>query len=360
LWHWPILVYLRILNGGLPDRHERISAALISLALAGLTYKLLERPIRFGTRFRALKTFILAAFLAVLAGAGLFIYVREGLPERSFIKLHQKELKFYQEKIEGLARPNTFKDDNIMRYVPEARDLRGSKHYLDAGSTKTVAVIGDSHALSAYPGIAEKNRDLGLNSVLLTYRPNDSMTIQERELTLAILKRKKDISDVFVIMRGVLYLTGNDLDGYKDWEGGQGDKFKPFLQKLVDELRAAGKTVYIVSENPVFSYQPRDFIGRPFSRKKSKPPILAREDVYRHQKGYLDMLSAIRGAEIINGIDFLCPDNACSMFSKDGLPLYSDDDHLSINGSRYMVKKLLEPYLVHISLLSESGRVAGP
>ena len=119
-----------------------------------------------------------------------------------------------------------------------------------------------------------------------------------------------------MIMRGVSNLTGNDLDIREASKEFLGEKFLPLLQNLVGELRGMGKRVYILGENPVFPYrnQPKDFVARPFSilPQKSEPPTLAREDVYRHQKDYLDMLSAIEGAEIINGIDFLCPETLLS------------------------------------------------
>lgn len=51
LWHWPALVFTRILEGSLITYTgviNRIIAILIAIALAWLTYWLLERPIRFG------------------------------------------------------------------------------------------------------------------------------------------------------------------------------------------------------------------------------------------------------------------------------------------------------------------------
>jgi hypothetical protein len=48
LWHWPILSFARIVEGEVPNSSIRIAAIVISIALAWLTYKLIECPIRFG------------------------------------------------------------------------------------------------------------------------------------------------------------------------------------------------------------------------------------------------------------------------------------------------------------------------
>jgi peptidoglycan/LPS O-acetylase OafA/YrhL len=50
LWHWPLLSFARIIEGEMPSREVRIAAVVISIALAWLTYKLIEIPVRFGRR----------------------------------------------------------------------------------------------------------------------------------------------------------------------------------------------------------------------------------------------------------------------------------------------------------------------
>jgi len=48
LWHWAILAFLRIMQGEVAPWWHRAIAVLIAVALSTLTYKLIEKPIRFG------------------------------------------------------------------------------------------------------------------------------------------------------------------------------------------------------------------------------------------------------------------------------------------------------------------------
>jgi peptidoglycan/LPS O-acetylase OafA/YrhL len=48
LWHWPLLSFATIINDELPSRQVRAGLVVAAIPLAWLTYRLVERPIRFG------------------------------------------------------------------------------------------------------------------------------------------------------------------------------------------------------------------------------------------------------------------------------------------------------------------------
>ena len=71
LWHWPILSFARIMEAEMPSPEIRGGAVALSLLLAWLTYRLLERPIRFG-RKTWVKTAVLSCLLTLVGGAGSY------------------------------------------------------------------------------------------------------------------------------------------------------------------------------------------------------------------------------------------------------------------------------------------------
>jgi peptidoglycan/LPS O-acetylase OafA/YrhL len=47
LWHWPMLVFLRIMMGDTPIWFLRAGVIVTAIALSWLTYRFIEKPIRF-------------------------------------------------------------------------------------------------------------------------------------------------------------------------------------------------------------------------------------------------------------------------------------------------------------------------
>jgi peptidoglycan/LPS O-acetylase OafA/YrhL len=81
LWHWPLLVFAELIKFKPLTDLERGLVIALTFLLAWLTYKFVERPIRFG-RIQFAKP--LAACMATLAGAALVPALGYGpsLPDR--------------------------------------------------------------------------------------------------------------------------------------------------------------------------------------------------------------------------------------------------------------------------------------
>jgi peptidoglycan/LPS O-acetylase OafA/YrhL len=83
LWHWPLLSFARIIENEKPSQGIRATAVLISIALAWLTYKLIEKPIRFGQYSRE-KTITLFVLMVIVGCAGYAGYNQNGFNDFSF------------------------------------------------------------------------------------------------------------------------------------------------------------------------------------------------------------------------------------------------------------------------------------
>jgi peptidoglycan/LPS O-acetylase OafA/YrhL len=78
LWHWPLLSFARIVESEVPSRNIRIAAVVLSIALAWLAYKLVERPIRLGKGRKANVT-ILVVLMAIVGSVGYYSYSKVDL-----------------------------------------------------------------------------------------------------------------------------------------------------------------------------------------------------------------------------------------------------------------------------------------
>jgi peptidoglycan/LPS O-acetylase OafA/YrhL len=357
LWHWALLSYAFILNGGLdPGSWStwplRAGLATASFALAALTYFLVEKPIRFGARARNGKIYALIIGMAIVGAAGLAVRGTDGAAGRS---VFEKQARIMEQ-----LEPDLRTDEAGLAYAGLAEGELIYCRYTEAGAAETVAVIGDSHAHSAYRGIAKLGRELGYNTVLLgrlipageilhEIGPQHyEKLLEEIAFSFDVLNEKKDIRKVFIFTRGPIYITG--LEQYDLGEflpmGVGCEPFKKSLQQYVDTLRGYGLEVFIVAENPELPAQPRDYIHRPFKIAPTKLPDVHKADVVQRQENYLQLLAEIRDATIIYTIEKMCPEDKCLVFTEDGLPLYYDDDHLSFAGSEFQAERILKPYLI--------------
>lgn len=73
LWHWPLLSFARIVENDIPSRSVRIGAVFISIVLAWLTMKYVEKPFRYGNHKIRLKVITLCALMVALGFSGLLV-----------------------------------------------------------------------------------------------------------------------------------------------------------------------------------------------------------------------------------------------------------------------------------------------
>jgi peptidoglycan/LPS O-acetylase OafA/YrhL len=355
LWHWPLLSYACILFGEMPHRTFRIGMFAAAFVLAALTYWLVERPIRFGRRARGIKAVALLAALAIMGGAGGWVYKNEGLPERftdDQIKLSIELLKDLEES------PLSADDPCKQRYSAQFLFCR----YEDVGSEYTVALLGDSHARVAFPAVSEYLARQGHNTLMVSdggFKNPVNGKLADSDAVDELFERldhDKSIKKAFLLMRGVLYITGVDHDFPVPYNDSDSSGLEFATQKTIDRLRQMGMAVYLVAENPVLPFNPRALLAlarvpQPLQNlfpHSGKTYRLSKKQVLAHQKEYLEMIKRLKGVTILDTIDAFCPPprEECLLFNEADFPLYLDSNHLSQNtGGQFLLEKVLKPHL---------------
>jgi peptidoglycan/LPS O-acetylase OafA/YrhL len=144
LWHWPLLSFGHIIEGGLTPE-MRVSAVIVSIALAWATYQLVERPIHFGPNSPA-KSFLLTSALAMVGAVGLATLQRGGFPGRHPEQRYMGQTwEFERWWRAGTCALDTF--HSIKNFAPECVDPISNQ------PRPLVALWGDSHASALYPGL---------------------------------------------------------------------------------------------------------------------------------------------------------------------------------------------------------------
>lgn len=168
LWHWVLLSYARINASSVPPPGYRFTVIALSVALAWLTYRLIEQPLRFGSR-GGTKAIGLVIALAVLGFAGYVVDRQDGYPARfkdqedflaHFDNSRPQWRYFEREKIlESLRDDCNFYDLDAFRSgnasnIPR-KSISDSCHRKQFAHRHTAIIWGDSHAQHLYHGLAK-------------------------------------------------------------------------------------------------------------------------------------------------------------------------------------------------------------
>ncbi|MFL9924581.1 acyltransferase family protein [Herbaspirillum lusitanum] len=354
LWHWPLLSFARIIESKTPEPAVRLFLVAAAVFLAWLTYRLIERPIRF--KSSGTWTAAACAILITMIGcAGYVTYQNEGWPYRTSIR-------DYANNRNELIRTAEI-DKQCLEYAGATGPLLPYCRFSNMRSASTFAIVGDSHAHVAFPGIAEHLQLRHINSVLLAnsscppllgvpiYGQTESEKLdcarRIREL-IDLVIAKKDIQKIFLIMRGPIYFTGTEpLTGPLDVLHGRAVSVETYmegLQQTIDELSRHNKQVFLLLENPELEHPPELCLPRPL-RWDTKNCALEKSAVMLRQQSYITWARNLKNVTLIESLDTFCPNSECRIFDSKGTLMYADDDHLSVAGSRFQVTNLLSKYL---------------
>ena len=349
LWHWPILVFAQIALDHALVPWESWAFIALSLALAVLSWRFVELPVRRSTALTWRPLFGgAAAAMAVTAICGAGVASAGGMPGRL-----QPEIR----NILAEERDHEPRMDICFGMV--ARDVRdGRLCRIGSTSTQTPSFIlwGDSHAdalLPAVERVAEQHGRAGLfagtNSCapLLGVKRTDSAKCAPFNNAVSALALNKNITEVILDARWANN-AGAPAPGTMlvyDGDGRGGDLasaeavFSRGLERTVRLLSDAGKHVVIVAPVPEAGYSvPRVMAHLRMAGNKIEPTrdlsaFLAKD---KFVFSILARMQKIYGAQILYPHQILCATGTCKLALNDR-PLYRDEHHLSVFGAMQLL-----------------------
>ena len=343
LWHWPVLVFARIVGGDvILSRSARIIAILISIILAWCTSRLIEKPLRFGV-FKKFKTIILLLLIVILGYVGHCIDKNNGFQGRIVAK---KGLDFIWEtkKLGYLA----CQDKRLLKGISLSYCLIPAKGEVNA------AIIGDSHADDKFHGIVKNDKThswmlIGHSSCPPVYGINvegEQKNCQNKfENIINWLVTKPEIKTIVLSYFGNYFLTTNYAADHVNANTGpksikissmgvnklRADIFEQGLNNAIQKLQKANKKIIVFIDIPELPFLPRDCYRNPFLNCN-----LTKKEVYFRQFELRLMLSKLKIHNpkilIFDPIALFCKNNACTFKDKEKI-LYRDSHHLSLRGS---------------------------
>jgi len=350
LYHWPSLALATYWLGRAPDAAQAAVLVAGSVALAALSWMLIEqwatrRLARGDLPPSSLMTGALLAALpfiafAVAASAG------RGWPER----LDGAAYAVYRAASEGNPRRQKC-DGTDLVFRNDAACAFGRPHA--DGSSFEIAVFGDSNADHFVPMIAKLAEQAGLSGRQVTQSTCgpligasgrrashiEQQCARFHEAMVAFLDRNPKLK--IAVLGSVWSSYWNPAKNSAATLDGE-PTFARFAEQTIGLLRTRGIQVLVIGQvptHPTFSLP--CFVEAARDGTEDSACTFARTALGARYEGTHAALKAIAAADpgvrYLDMADLLCTASACSVF-KDGLMVYRDRGHLNASGSSYLAR----------------------
>ena len=360
LWHYIFISYTHIFGIEL-NIITGLSLIFISVIFSYLTYRYIEIYARSKASYR----FAFGLFIIVLSIGffGNYIAKKDGLPNRDHLESNEDfEKQFIKPKL---------KNEDGIKLITETLNYTPKQSFLKATSSSksnNVLVAGDSHAYVAYEGISQEYKKRSINTLLfgtnscpLYKGPGIGTSIEssknctKRSQEFYEFLEKMDFLRIFLFSRGPKYFekkgfgTVDNEDSIKNLSYFNNiEHKKQFWLNVLNTMKyfdKQNKEVYIILENPELGFIPKNYCGkRPFNVFNKECKVEYTKYIKRMNEYKTKMINLAKRYKNIFVIDIeevFCDKDYCYGI-KDGKMLYSDDDHLSIEGSIYQAKFIMK------------------
>ena len=157
LWHWPLLSFTGMLYGLPVPQELRFGVILISIILAWLTYRFIEKPFRFGEHGKT-KTIMLFSFMICIFIGGIL--------SNHYIQPRHSNVSADLQRVISASSDWEY-PHGLKKYGTNIK--RPREYYIDSKNSDTTLLLGDSHVDQYSPRVVSviKNNPLKTNSAIL-------------------------------------------------------------------------------------------------------------------------------------------------------------------------------------------------
>ena len=339
LWHWPVIVFYKLRFGPVLDGFEMVCLGLVSIFLAILSTRFVERPFRHlsvAVPDRRVLGLSFAALAAISVGGGMMWAFSD-------------RWRAYPAEVVRIAEFTDYRETAEYRrqYRPDQCFITGSTSggfaafdkeicmSEGAGQENEVLLIGDSHAAHLSRALAETLKEYSVSqataSGCLPF-PNSTGSPYCTKLinyvfSDYILRNSPDI--VILSARWQLssdWITKRDLPDFED---------------VVATLKAAGvkKVVILGPAVEYLSDLPKLLARDALNHSDTAGSLRKSEPIAVNDK----MKKSLKGMDVdfISLLDLTCPNDKCKLM-EDGVPMQFDYGHFTSAGAKAVADEIVQ------------------
>lgn len=366
LWHWPVFVFASYASVEEPGPFDIAGLILLTLVLGYLSWKFVETPFRERRLLAGRRQMLLAAGVGVLVLglAGQTLRWTHGLPSRlSDQALQYAKAKEWRPELMRCLADDKTPDDKLFC------------HYGAPALSSRLLVWGDSHATALIPVFDEGAQKHGVSVILASSTGCLPVEGLEHDQRCARFNRRveqelkpQSVGDVVLVARWSLYLYGDakgDLghalkDAHGRYERANAEQqLAEGLQATIRQLRNGGHRVWLIKEAPLQPFSPPYRLSRLAMLHRPTDDVgLAVAEHFKRQafisQLFAQIAAANSGVTVVDPAPLLCDHAGLCRAQLDGHSLYTDDNHLSEVGARF-IAPVLEPLFKRLQARTTLG-----
>jgi peptidoglycan/LPS O-acetylase OafA/YrhL len=328
LWHWPLLAFARLQEGQTLSWMMRVALVIVSICLAWLTYRFIERPLRFNVSYRTQKNITLIFLMILIGYLGYNCFDRKGIQFR-----HKRMLQ----QISGYTfdKVKEQRQHTCFLMGKEAGQSHFASECVHQDRPYKIALWGDSHGASIYPGfrwLEDTNPNVSISQFtiagcggLIPYSGQDEFCKQANQ---EALDKIRDLRPNLVII-------------YKGWHNGYYDA----LKKTISTLLASNLNVLVIGPTPRWNEDLPRIVYRYWKKTGKVPEGFYDQGLFtgtlsiNHDLGEVVKNS---GGTFYEPYTLLCHDQGClvKVPGDQNALVTLDEDHITPAAAVYIVKDL--------------------
>jgi peptidoglycan/LPS O-acetylase OafA/YrhL len=319
LWHWPVLVIPAIYLGEELNTLQVIALLSLTVALAGLTHKFVEEPLRDAKipQRSVFKFAALATSISVIIGSAIYLGHSNSITISGGIQIPLDEVR---------SKPI---NNNDGCHIHVRQTVSPTCEYGDLSSNETIVLYGDSHAAQWLPALDLIGQRKGIKIVSLTKSACPSAEVIKKTSSQYDAKdcqafRDSSVARINTIKPLAVILTG----------------MQPFTAPYSDE---SAKSWWLAGEKVLFNrikgatQYPIYITDTPLPRVDIPDCLVAGRGDACDTARPIDAEVAT-GLIAINPTPWLCADKCPAVV--DGIIAYRDQSHLTVAMSKRLSSKL--------------------
>ena len=330
LWHQPLFAFARIKLDEKPSEILMISLSILSLALAVISWRFIEKPFR-----RKDKKSFSSQLILVFSISGMIIFTVLGVLGYNNDKFKEIVGGDVGHKVYHKFIDENYNDCEPAQVAISALTWKGFLRCKQSGEDEfDWLLLGDSHAEHLFLGLAQENPNTNIAFYIFGAKPY--LNEDKFKEIFEVISKIQDPKTIFLTMHFV-----TRVESEKSLIDGFGSTIR-FLQGL-------GHRVILLGDIPRYDVSPEDCkYGKSIKQVTQKCSMNFSNFQQQTQiyESALRKLSSSFGVHFLSVHQPLCNNERCHMILNKNI-LYRDNHHLNIPGS-ILIGKMLSNQLSHI------------